>query len=83
MDTFKCHFISILAGTDPDFPMHLWDCLLPQAVTTLNLLRNSRLQPQLSAEAHCNGPFDYNTTPMAPLGCKVLVHEKPNQRGTW
>ena len=35
---FKAHFISILAGVDRDFPLHLWDKLLPQAELTLNLL---------------------------------------------
>ena len=25
IQTFKNHFLAILAGTDPDFPMHLWD----------------------------------------------------------
>jgi hypothetical protein len=39
IQTFKSHFISILAGVDPAFPMSLWDCLLPQAVLTLNLLQ--------------------------------------------
>ena len=28
--TLKNHFISILAGTDPDFPLHIWDKLIPQ-----------------------------------------------------
>ena len=36
---FKAHFLSILAGTDSDFQMQLWDRLLPQAKVTLNLLR--------------------------------------------
>jgi hypothetical protein len=35
---FKAHFISILCGTDTDFPLHLWDRLLPQAEHTLNML---------------------------------------------
>jgi hypothetical protein len=39
IQTFKSHFISILAGVDPAFPMSLWDRLLPQAVLTLNLLQ--------------------------------------------
>jgi hypothetical protein len=30
-----------------------------------------------------NGTFDYNRTPMAPPGTKIVVHEKPNQRRTW
>jgi hypothetical protein len=37
IQTFKSHFIAILAGIDPSFPMSLWDRLIPQAVTTLNL----------------------------------------------
>ena len=45
--TFKNRFISILAGTDPGFPLHLWDKLIPQACITINLLRNSHRNPQL------------------------------------
>jgi hypothetical protein len=37
--TFKNHFIAGLCTTNPDFPLHLWDRLLPQALITLNLLR--------------------------------------------
>ena len=29
------------------------------------------------------GEFDYNKSPLAPAGTKVLVHEKPKQRGSW
>jgi hypothetical protein len=29
IQTFKAHFISILCGTNTDFPLHLWDQLLP------------------------------------------------------
>ena len=47
--TVKNHFISILSGTDPDFPLHLWDKLIPQACLTINLLCNSHRNPQLSA----------------------------------
>jgi hypothetical protein len=35
--TFKTHFLSILAGVDPTFPLYLWDLLLPQAELTPNL----------------------------------------------
>jgi hypothetical protein len=52
IQTFKNHFITILSGTDKDFPLHLWDRLIPQATTTLNLLRSSRLHPHLSANTH-------------------------------
>jgi hypothetical protein len=81
--TFKNHFVAGLCSTDVDFPMQLWDRLIPQAVQTLNLLRKSRLHPQMSAYAHLHGPFDFNRTPLAPPGIKVLIHEKPTVRGTW
>ena len=80
---FKAHFLSILAGTADDFPLQLWDKLLPQAEITVNLLRQSNATPTISAYAHMNGPFDYNKMPLAPLGCNVQVHEKADKRGTW
>eukprot|EP00804_Cyclotella_cryptica_P030764 CCRYP_009164-RA/>CCRYP_009164-RA protein AED:0.15 eAED:0.16 QI:0/0/0/1/1/1/4/0/1045 len=68
---FKSHFLSILAGVADDFPMKLWDKLLPQAEITINLLRQSNATPTVSAYAHLNGPFDYNKMPLAPMGCSV------------
>ena len=29
------------------------------------------------------GTFDFNTTPIAPPGKKIIAHEKPNQCSTW
>ena len=81
--TFKNHFIAGLCSTNKEFPMHLWDRLLPQAVLTLNLLRGSRLNPKLSAHTQVHGVFDYNRTPIAPPGIKVQVHEKPDDRKSW
>jgi hypothetical protein len=81
--TFKEHFKAGLATFNPDFPAHLWDRLLPQAEITLNLLRSSRLHPQLSAAAHYHGLIDYNKTAFVPPGCKIVAHEKPSQRRTW
>ena len=81
--TFKNHFLATMATADPEYPMSKWDRLLPQAELTLNLLRNARANPQLSAYAYLFGQFDFNKTPLAPAGTKVLVHEKPAQRRTW
>jgi hypothetical protein len=81
--TFKEHFVAGLSSVDPTFPLHLWDRLLPQAEITLNLLRTSRLHPQLSAAAHLHGLVDYNKTAFAPPGCKIIAHEKPGKRRTW
>ena len=43
--TFKNHFLAGLATCDPAFPLREWDRLLQQAELTINLLRNSRLNP--------------------------------------
>eukprot|EP00804_Cyclotella_cryptica_P003621 CCRYP_002237-RA/>CCRYP_002237-RA protein AED:0.34 eAED:0.34 QI:0/-1/0/1/-1/1/1/0/435 len=48
---FKSHFLSILAGVADDFPMKLWDKLLPQAKITINLLQQSNATPMVSAYA--------------------------------
>ncbi|KAL9178273.1 hypothetical protein ACHAXT_001701 [Thalassiosira profunda] len=80
---FKAHFLSIMAGVADDFPWSQWDKLLPQAEITLNLLRQSNATPAISAYAHINGPFDYNKMPLAPMGCKVQIHEKADQRASW
>ena len=81
--TFQNHFIAGLCSVDKDFPIHLWDRLLPQALLTLNLLRGSRLNPKLSAYAQLFGFFDFNRTPIAPPGIRVLAHAKPATRTTW
>jgi hypothetical protein len=50
--SFKDRLIAGLCSTDKSFPMHFWDRLLPHAVITLNMLRTSRINPQLSAATH-------------------------------
>ena len=81
--TFKSHFLSILAGVDSAFPPYLWDLLLPQAELTLNLLRQSTLNPRISTWEYFQGPFDFNKTPLGPSGCRVLIHAKPVTRQSW
>jgi hypothetical protein len=83
IQTFKAHFIAGLCTTDPEFPAAEWDRLLPQAIITLNHLRNSRLNPRLSSHAALFGMYDFNTCPLAPPGTKVIVHEKHDNRATW
>ena len=83
IQTFKSHFIAILAGVDQSFPMNLWDRLLPQAETTLNLLRHLKKNSTISAYQHVHGSFDYNKTPLGLLGCAVEMHESTNRRKTW
>ena len=75
--------MAILASCDPKFPIAEWDRLLDQAELTLNLLRNSRVNPKLSSHAYLFGNFDFNSTPIAPPGTKVQVQIKTGQRGSW
>jgi hypothetical protein len=81
--TFKEHFVAGLTSVDPIFPLYLWDKLLAPAEITLNLLRTSRLHPQLSAAAHFRGLVDYNKIAFAPPGCKIIALEKTGNRRTW
>ena len=63
--------------------MFLWSKLLPQTVLTLNLLRPSNVAPNVSAYAYMHGQFDFNATPLAPLGCPVQLYLKPHRRKSW
>jgi hypothetical protein len=84
--TFKNHFLAGLASTDDNFLIHLWCRLIPQAQrSTLNLLRTSRINPLLLAEAQLNGQFDYyNRTPLAPPAYEPSFTKNPTNetRGT-
>ena len=81
--TWKGHFIATLCTTDKDFPMELWDKLVPQAEITLNLMRSCRSNPSISAFEAVRGPFDINKTPIAPAGMRVVIHVKPLIRASW
>ena len=81
--TWKDHFISGLSSTHKDFPLYLWDILVPQDNITLNLLRKYRVHLTLSAHEELEGRFVYNKTPLFPPGSKVLIHEKPRTRHSW
>jgi len=81
--TFKNHFIAGFSSTDKNFPVRAWDQLIQPAEITLNLMRRSRINPKLSAHAQINGVFDFRRHPLAPPGTKVLIHEKPHNRGSW
>ena len=83
IQTWKDHFLAGLASGHPEFPMNEWDRLISQANITLNLLRTSRTHPHLSAYASLFGNFDFNRTPLAPPGTKIVIHLKPNQRPSW
>ena len=49
IQTFKAHFLEILAGVDPDFPKFMWKNLLVQTELTINLLRRATLNQRIYA----------------------------------
>ena len=71
IQTAKSHIVSVLCGADPNFPMHLWDFLIPQMEIQLNLQRQFRTVPKVSAYAQLYGPYDFNAHLPAPLGTAV------------
>jgi hypothetical protein len=81
--TFKEHFIATLATVDMLCPLQLWDEFLPQVELTSNMLHFSRRNPKKSANQEVNGSFDFNTTPLAPLGTKSLVCDDPGSQTSW
>ena len=64
-------------------PLQLWDEFLLQVELTLNMLCFSRQNPKKSANQEVYGNFDFNKTPLAPLGTKVLIYNDPASRASW
>ncbi|KAL7476141.1 hypothetical protein ACHAW6_002019, partial [Cyclotella cf. meneghiniana] len=83
IQTFKSHFIAILSDVDNSFAINEWDSLLPQAIHTVNLMRNANTAPKISTHAYHHSPFDYDRMPLAPIGCAVQFHIKPGHQRTW
>ncbi|OEU19979.1 hypothetical protein FRACYDRAFT_182300, partial [Fragilariopsis cylindrus CCMP1102] len=83
IQTFKSKLIAFREGADPSFPKNCWDLFIKQTVLAMNLMRPSRINPLISAYTLVHGEFDFNRTPMAPVGCKVIVHDRRGERGSW
>ena len=64
-------------------PIYLLCRIVNQAEITMSLLQTSRTNPRLSAYTQVFGNFDFNPTPMAPPGTKIIAYKKPNQLATW
>ena len=57
--------------------------MIPQANITLNLLRNTRLNPKLSAYTYIYSQFNFLATPIAPPRTKVVAYISLQKRATW
>eukprot|EP00957_Ditylum_brightwellii_P013468 1016532-Ditylum_brightwellii.AAC.1 len=53
------------------------------ACLMLNMLRPFRLNPRILAECQLNAVHDFNAMPLALLGTKIIIHEKPTVQNTW
>jgi hypothetical protein len=47
------------------------------------MLWASCVNPAILAYEALNGPYDWNRYPLAPLGCKAVIYEDGNTRGSW
>ena len=83
IQTFKNHFLAGISSLPSDFPLSEWDHLLQQCQITLLLLRSARSNPKLSSYAYLFGNFDFNKTPLAPPGTRIVIHNRPSSRPSW
>ena len=37
----------------------------------------------MSVWEHFNGPFNFDATPIGPLGCPIVIHTKPGCQKSW
>ena len=76
----KCHTIAGLATVDIAYPLRLWCKFVPQIQDTLNMVRSSRRDSTIFADEDMEGLFDWNRTPIAPLGSKSVIYAEPGER---
>ena len=50
---------------------------------TLNFLRQLTFNRTVSAWEYFAGPFQYDATPLGPLGMNVIIHKKASRRHSW
>ena len=72
-----------LCAANPSYPSKQWDLLLTKAILTLNLLGNLRFNPKQSAYESLHDIFDYNKTPLAPLGTITIIYKNTTTPTTW
>ena len=83
ISTWNNNFVLGISRADNLFTIHLYDRILDQPQITLNMLRPSRRNPNISAHTIMEVNFDLNKTPLAPPVTKVIFHGKPNKRRTY
>ena len=81
IQTFRNHFLSILVGTHPNFPINQWHHLLPQAEATLNMMHAWPDNFTISAYHGIHRrPYDFLSHPMAPCGTLLVAHDPGGEK---
>ena len=83
IQTFKNYFIAIRSGMHSHFPKRAWHHSLYQTVITLNILRPSRLNPDISTYMQVHGNHNFNKHSLAPIRCKIIIHNRTSERPSW
>ena len=83
IQTFNNCFIGALGTTNSDFPIQLWDKVAPQVQDSINILRQSRVRPDISAYKALEGRYDWNRYLMAPPGTKEIIYKDLDTRASW
>ncbi len=83
IQTFKNHFVSVLAMIDSKILLQLWDWLALQVKNTLNILQPSCIDLTKWDYEAIHGPYNWNRFPLAPPGCKAVIYESPKARPLW
>jgi len=83
IQTRKNNWLAGMGTLDPNCPIQLWYQFIEQGKDTLNMLRTSRVNPKLSVYAILEGRFEFDRTPMAPVGTKASVFLDPQKRTSW
>ncbi len=81
IQTFKDAFIAVLATTDSEFPLQLWDKVALQVQNTLNLLQASRINPNILANEALNGPYNGDRYPSCHLVVKPSFMKHQQHKG--
>ena len=83
LQTYKSYIKSTIALIPPTFPIALWCKLLPQINLSVNIVCKCRQNPLLSVWSAMEGEYHFDSTPIAPAGSEMLMHENPGRRRTF
>ena len=83
LQTYKFCMKSTTASLPPTFPISLCCRLLPQLDLSVNIVHKCWQNPLMSAWTAMEGEYHFDSTPIAPPGTEMRMHEKPSRRRTF